>query len=605
MDLRERSSQSERSQSDSSSPLIAPYGSRLVNLMVDSARERAEMKEYAAQLPSIQISARSLCDLELLATGAFSPLDRFMGEKDYWRVVEEMRLADGTLYPIPVTLPVERDGVVDVGREIVLRSPTNQMLALMKVEEIYPWNYEHEVQNVTGTLDTRHPLASEMTRWPKFYASGPLKVLELPDHYSFPQLRLTPAQVRRRLAELGFEHVVAFQTRNPMHRSHEELTKRAMQRVHGALLVHPTVGVTRLEDIDYFTRIRCIKALVSKYYDPKRTLLSILPMAMRMAGPREALWHMTIRRNYGADAFIIGRDHASPGKDSRGVPFYDPHAAHHLAEKHQDELGMQPLFFREFVYLPDEDRYEEGESIPKEKTTHTISGTEVREGYLRKGRLLPSWYTRPEVAEILTQAHPPRERQGFCIWLTGLPSAGKSTIAQILATRLSEHGRKVTVLDGDVVRTHLSRGLGFSHEDREVNVLRIGFVASEIVKHEGVVLCAAVSPYRATRDQVRSRFDAGKFIEVFVNTPIDVCATRDVKGLYARARSGQLKGFTGIDDPYEAPIRPDVEIETVKQTADNATLSILEYLRKNSFLSSGIWAEDEESAMSSSATRAS
>ena len=604
MDLRERSSQSSRAQSDTSSPLIAPYGSRLVNLLVQSPRERAELKEYASQLPSIQISARSICDLELLAIGAFSPLDRFMGEKDYRRVVEEMRLADGTLYPIPVTLPVERDGTVEVGREIVLRSPTNQMLALMKVEEIFDWNYEHEVQNVTGTLDTRHPLASEMTRWPKFYASGPMKVLELPQHYSFPQLRLTPAQVRRRLTELGFPQVVAFQTRNPMHRSHEELTKRAMQKVHGALLVHPTVGVTRLEDIDYFTRIRCIRALVANYYDPKRTQLSILPLAMRMAGPREALWHMTIRRNYGASAFIIGRDHASPGKDSRGVPFYDPHAAHHLAEKHQKEIGIQPLFFREFVYLPDEDRYEEGESVPKDKTTHTISGTEVRDGYLRKGRLLPSWYTRPEVADILTHAHPPRDRQGFCIWFTGLPSAGKSTIAQILANRLNEHGRKVTVLDGDVVRTHLSKGLGFSHEDREVNVLRIGFVASEIVRHEGVVLCAAVSPYRATRDQVRSKFDAGKFIEVFVNTPIDVCSTRDVKGLYARARSGQLKGFTGIDDPYEPPIQAEIEIETVKQTAEDATLSILEYLGKSSFLSAAAGTADEEQAMSS-ATRAS
>jgi sulfate adenylyltransferase len=605
MDLRERGSQSPHVQSDISSSLIAPYGSRLVNLMVDSPRERAELKEYASQLPSIQISARSICDLELLAIGAFSPLDRFMGEKDYRRVVEEMRLADGTLYPIPVTLPVERDGTVEVGREIVLRSPTNQMLALMKVEEIFDWNYEHEVQNVTGTLDTRHPLASEMTRWPKFYASGPLKVLELPQHYSFPQLRLTPAQVRRRLTELGFPQVVAFQTRNPMHRSHEELTKRAMQKVHGALLIHPTVGVTRLEDIDYFTRIRCIRALVANYYDPKRTQLSILPLAMRMAGPREALWHMTIRRNYGASAFIIGRDHASPGKDSRGVPFYDPHAAHHLAEKHQNEIGMQPLFFREFVYLPDEDRYEEGESVPKDKTTHTISGTEVRDGYLRKGRLLPSWYTRPEVADILTHAHPPRDRQGFCIWFTGLPSAGKSTIAQILANRLNEHGRKVTVLDGDVVRTHLSKGLGFSHEDREVNVLRIGFVASEIVRHEGVVLCAAVSPYRATRDQVRSKFDAGKFIEVFVNTPIDVCSTRDVKGLYARARSGQLKGFTGIDDPYEPPIQAEIEIETVKQTAEDATLSILEYLGKSSFLSAAAGMVEEEQAMSSSATRAS
>jgi len=578
-------SQTPGTASDTNSLLIPPYGSRLINLMVKDSHERAALKEYASQLPSVQISARSLCDLELLATGALSPLDRFMGEEDYRRVVGEMRLADGTLYPMPITLPIEPGKDIEVGREIVLRSPTNQMLAIMKIEQLFGWDYEREARSVTGTLDTRHPLVSEMTRWPRTYASGPLRVLELPKHYSFPELRMTPLQVRAKLDELGFRDVVAFQTRNPMHRSHEELTKRAMQMIHGALLVHPTVGVTRLEDIDYFTRVRCISTLVHKYYDPSRTLMGILPMAMRMAGPREALWHMLIRRNFGASAFIIGRDHASPGKDSRGVPFYDPHGAHHLAEQHREELGIRPLFFKEFVYLPREDRYDEGESVPKGTETQTISGTEVRESYLRKGKQLPAWFTRPEIGEILMRAHPPRDRQGFCIWLTGLPSAGKSTIASILVTKLQEHGRQVTVLDGDVVRTHLSRGLGFSREDREINVLRIGFVASEIVRHEGVVLCAAVSPYRATRDQLRSRFGADKFIEVFVNTPVDVCKTRDVKGMYAQAAAGQIKGFTGVDDPYEPPINPDIEIDTVKLTAEEATDSVLGYLRKHAFIS--------------------
>jgi sulfate adenylyltransferase len=569
-----------------SSLLISPYGSKLINLLVEDEHERMVLKEYASHLPSIQISTRSLCDLELLATGAFSPLDRFMGQRDYLRVCNEMRLSDGTLYPIPVTLPVELTKEIELDKEIVLRSPTNQILGLMKIEEIFPWDYEHEAERVFGTSDTRHPLVSEMSRWYKWYVSGPIKILELPKHYDFLQFRLTPFQVRERLQQLGFHDVVAFQTRNPMHRSHEELTKRAIQRVHGSLLIHPTVGVTRLEDIDYFTRVRCIQSLVAKYYNPERTLLGIVPLAMRMAGPREALWHMIIRRNYGANHFIIGRDHASPGKNSQSIPFYEPFAAHDLAQKYEHEIGVKTLIFREFVYLPDEDRYEESEALPSQTKTQSISGTQVREDYLRKGKLLPSWYTRPEVAEILTHVHPPREKQGFCIWFTGLPSAGKSTIAQILATKLYENGRRSTLLDGDVVRTHLSRGLGFSHEDRELNILRIGFVASEIVRHEGVVLCAAVSPYRATRDQVRSRFDAGKFIEVFINTPIEVCQIRDVKGLYARALSGQLKGFTGIDDPYETPISPDIEIETLRMTAEEATLKILEYLKQNSFIAS-------------------
>jgi sulfate adenylyltransferase len=566
-----------------SAGLIRPYGSRLIDLLVDEA-ERAERKSYASSLPSIQVSARTQCDLELMATGALSPLDRFMGKRDYERVVDEMRLADGTFWPIPITLPVEPGKDVEPGREIVLRSPTNQMLAILKIEEVFPWDYDHEVRKVFGTADTRHPLVSEMTRWPKQYASGPLRVLELPRHHDFPLLRLTPAQVRARLEELGYPDVVAFQTRNPMHRSHEELTKRAMQTIDGALLVHPTVGVTRLEDIDYFTRVRCIQALVARYYDPSRTMLGILPLAMRMSGPREAMWHMIIRRNYGANHFIIGRDHGSPGKDSRGVPFYEPFGAHELAQKHEAEIGVKPLLFREFVYLPDEDRYDEGETLPAGTNTQTISGTAVREEYLRKGRLLPPWFTRPEVADILTRAHPPRDRQGFCVWFTGLPSSGKSTIAEILATKLSENGRRVTMLDGDVVRTHLSRGLGFSREDRDINILRVGFVAAEIVRHEGVVLCAAVSPYRSTRDQVRSRFDPGKFIEVFVNTPIEVCKTRDVKGLYAQALAGNLKGFTGIDDPYESPIQPDIEIDTVSLTAEQATARILDYLRQSSFV---------------------
>jgi len=566
------------------SVLIPPYGGNLMDLLVHDPEERESLKNLAGSLPSIQISLRSLCDLELLATGAFSPLNRFMGEKDYTRVVEEMRLADGTIFPIPVTLPTDEFEGLALDKEIALRGPQNEILALMNVDEIYRWNYEREARNVYRTMDTRHPLISEMTGFGPFNISGRLRVLDLPKHYDFLPLRKTPEGVREELEKLGFENVVVFQTRNPMHRSHEELTKRAMNIVNGALLLHPTIGVTRPGDVDYYTRVRCIQSLVDHHYDQSRVVFSIFPLAMRLAGPREALWHMIVRRNYGANHFIIGRDHASPGKDSMGKPFYEPYAAQELAAKHQDELGIKSLPFQEFVYLKEEQCYEEVDKIPQGATILSISGTEIRENYLQNGRVLPEWYTRPEVAQILMQTYPPRHHQGFCIWFTGLPCAGKSTIGEILLVKLFENGRRVTFLDGDVVRTHLSKGLGFDRPGRDANILRIGFVASEIVRHNGVVVCAAVSPYRSTRDQVRAMFPSGNFIEVFVDTPQPLCEQRDVKGMYAKARRGELHGFTGIDDPYEAPLRPEITIKTAELTPAYGANLIVEHLRDQMFL---------------------
>jgi sulfate adenylyltransferase len=507
-----------------------------------------------------------------------------MGEQDYQRVVEEMRLADGTLFPIPLTLPTEEFEGLGLDREIALRGPQNEILALMRVEEIYRSNYESEARNVYKTTDTRHPLLSEMTKWGPLNISGKLRVIELPKHYDFLHLRRTPAQVRMELEKLGSENVVVFQTRNPMHRSHEELTKRAMNIVHGALLIHPTIGVTRPGDVDYYTRVRCIQTLVEHYYDRNRVLFSIFPLAMRLAGPREALWHMIVRRNYGANHFIIGRDHASPGKDSTGKPFYEPYAAQELAAKHQDEIGMKTLPFQEFVYVKETERYEEIDKVPEGGTILNISGTEIRENYLQSGRVLPEWYTRPEVAHILMQTYPPRHQQGFCIWFTGLPCAGKSTIGEILLVKLFENGRRVTFLDGDVVRTHLSKGLGFDRSSRDANILRIGFVASEIIRHNGVVICAAVSPYRSTRDQVRAMFPGGNFVEVFVDTPQVLCEERDVKGMYAKARRGEIQGFTGIDDPYESPIRPEITIKTQEISPAFAANLILDHLRGQAYI---------------------
>ena len=564
--------------------LISPYGGELKDLFVGDPEERESLKAFAATLPYIQISQRSLCDLELLATGAFSPLDKFMGEEDYSRVVEEMRLGDGTLFPIPLTLPTEGFEGLALDKQMALRGPQNEILALMNVEEIYPWNHEHVAKNVFKTVDTRHPLVSEMTKWGPLNISGKLRVVQLPKHYDFLHLRRTPRQVREELEKLSFQNVVVFQTRNPMHRSHEELTKRAMNIVDGALLLHPTIGVTRPGDVDYYTRVRCIQSLVDHHYDQSRVVFSIFPLAMRLAGPREALWHMIVRRNYGANHFIIGRDHASPGKDSLGVPFYQPYAAQELAAEHEKEIGLKILPFHEFVYLKDEQRYEEADKIPHGATVLSISGTEIRENYLQSGKVLPDWYTRPEVAHILMQTYPPRHEQGFCIWFTGLPCAGKSTIGEILLVKLFEKGRRVTFLDGDVVRTHLSKGLGFDRGGRDANILRIGFVASEIIRHNGAVICAAVSPYRSTRDQVRTMFPNANFIEVFVDTPQEICEQRDVKGMYAKARRGEITGFTGIDDPYESPLSPEITIKTDECSPAFAANLIIEHLRNQSYL---------------------
>jgi sulfate adenylyltransferase len=554
-----------------------------VDLLVPAAEQEA-VKAYASQLPSLQVSERVTCDLELLATGAFSPLDRFMGREDFQRVLDDMRLTSGHVFSLPVTLPVEPSPDIRLDQDVALRDAKNNVLAVMTIAEIYPWDKDEMALKAFGTLDQRHPLVAELRSWGALNISGPLRMLQLPKHYDFAELRLTPAQTRERLAALGCANVVAFQTRNPLHRVHEELTKRAAEEVQGALLLHPSVGMTKPGDVDHFTRVRAYKALAAGYYPHDRILLALLPLAMRLAGPREALWHALIRRNHGANFFVVGRDHAGPGNDASGKPFYGPYDAQELLQKYSEELGVGMVPFRELVYLPDEDRYEETSKIPPQVRTASISGTQVRQEYLSKGRALPAWFTRPEVAEILGETYPPRHRQGVCLWFTGFSGAGKSTTADILTVLLWQHGRQVTVLDGDVVRTHLSKGLGFSKEDRDTNILRIGFVAAEIVQHGGMVLCAAVSPYRATRDEVRRMIGPEHFVEIFVDTPLDVCEQRDSKGMYAKARRGEIKGFTGIDDPYEPPLQPEITLDTVSHAPEENAHFILQDLIQRGFV---------------------
>jgi sulfate adenylyltransferase len=574
--------------------VLSPYGGTLVDLLDNDPKLAA----YAATLPSIQLSQRAQCDLELLATGAFSPLTTFMGQRDYERVVNEMRLADRTLpptessdsnplvspqelksllFPIPVTLPVDDPPALE--SDVALRSAKNELLAVLTVEEVYSWDVNDAATNVFGTTDPRHPLVAEMQRWGRYNVSGRLRVLRLPTPPDFRELRRTPAEVRAELKRLGHANVVAFQTRNPMHRAHEELTRRAIAAVDGVLLLHPVVGMTKPGDVDHYTRVRTYKALAG-HYPAGRILLSLLPLAMRMAGPREALWHAIIRRNYGATHFIVGRDHASPG-----AGFYGPYDAQELVAQHSEKIGVAMVPFQELVYLAGEDRYEEASKVPPGAEIRSISGTQVRDEYLGKGIPLPSWFTRPEVAKILGESYPPRHQEGVCIWFTGLSGAGKSTTAEIVVELLLEHGRQSTLLDGDVVRTHLSKGLGFSKDDRDANILRIGFVAAEVVRHGGVAVCAAVSPYRAARNGAREMTGSERFIEVYVDTPLTVCEERDAKGMYAAARRGEIRHFTGIDDPYEPPQAPELTIETTEATAEENARKVIEVLRGRGFVS--------------------
>ncbi|GAC1467962.1 MAG: bifunctional sulfate adenylyltransferase/adenylylsulfate kinase [Isosphaeraceae bacterium] len=539
------------------------------------------MKAISQDQTSLTLDERGLCDLELLAVGGFSPLKGFLGKADYERVVGEMRLADGTFWPLPVTLPVTPGEGVAEGKTLSLRDVYGNLLAFLHVEEIFSYDKAMEGQHAYGTTDAKHPAVAHLGRQASHYAAGRLEVLRTPPHYDFVELRRTPSELREHFQTLGWNRVVAFQTRNPLHRAHEELTKRAAQQIGGGLLIHPVVGVTKPGDVDHYTRVRCYRALVDNYYEPGTVVLSLLPLAMRMAGPREVLLHAIIRRNHGCTHFIVGRDHAGPGADSAGKPFYAPYAAQESMAAHKDEIGMEMVDFKQMVYLPAENRYSPVDEVPAGVKTADISGTQVRDNYLAKGLQLPEWFSRPAVAEILNETSPPRFRQGLTIWFTGLSGSGKSTVAHALVERLAEYGRNVSTLDGDEIRSHLSKGLGFSKEDRDTNIRRVGYVAGLVNQHGGTTLCSVISPYRAVRDEAR-RMSRGNFVEVYCDTPIAVCEKRDVKGLYAKARNavaeGKPMGFTGVDDPYEAPLNAEVTLDTSRQSVEQCVDAIIEKL---------------------------
>jgi sulfate adenylyltransferase len=563
---------------------IEPHGGALKELIASDARI-AEIKELAGHVPEWDMRPRQLNDIELLLNGGFSPLDGFLSETDYQSVVSDMRLADGTVWPMPVTLDVTEEFAADleVGAQVVLRDQEGVVIALLTLDSIYRPDKDAEASGVFGTTDLKHPAVNYLMNIAgDVYLGGKLEGVQYPVHYDFEGLRMTPAEVRARFAEHGWDKVVAFQTRNPMHRAHLEITARAANSEGAKLLIHPVVGMTKPGDIDHFTRVRVYQRLLHRY--PENTAdLALLPLAMRMGGPREAVWHAIIRKNHGVSHFIVGRDHAGPGNDSNGEPFYGPYDAQHLLSEYEEEIGVKMVPFQMMVYVQEEDSYVPIDEVPEGEHVLSISGTEFREK-LATGEDIPEWFSYPEVVDELRRTHRPRKEQGFVVFFTGLSGSGKSAIANALRVKLLEKGgRPITLLDGDLVRKHLSSELGFSREHRDLNVSRIGYVASEIAKHGGIAIAAPIAPYDKVRKNNRALVDHGGFTLVHVATPLEVCEARDRKGLYALARAGKIKEFTGISDPYEEPTDAEIVLTTEGTPADAAD-QVVEYLESEGYI---------------------
>jgi len=537
-----------------------------------------KLKIEAGNLPSWDLTPRQICDLELLMNGGFHPLKGFQSEADYNGTVENMRTADGTLWPIPVTLDVSEkfaEGIAP-GQDIALRDQEGVILAILSITDKWVPNKSNEAEKVFGADDLAHPAVNYLHNVAgPVYLGGPVIGIQQPVHYDFKARRDTPNELRAFFRKMGWRRVVAFQTRNPLHRAHQELTFRAAKEAEANLLIHPVVGMTKPGDVDHFTRVRCYEAVLDKY-PASTTHLSLLNLAMRMGGPREALWHAIIRKNHGLTHFIVGRDHAGPGKNSQGKDFYDPYAAQELVAQHQAEIGIEMVDFKQMVYVQEKAQYYPVDEVPEGSTVLDISGTELRRR-LREGLEIPDWFSFPEVVQELRRTSPPRSKQGFTVFFTGLSGSGKSTIANALMVKLMEMGgRPVTLLDGDVVRKHLSSELGFSKEHRDINIRRIGYVASEITKNGGIAICAPIAPYTATRRAVREMIEAfGAFIEVHVATSIEECERRDRKGLYKLAREGKIKEFTGISDPYEAPTKAELVLDTADVDVDHCAHQVI------------------------------
>lgn len=547
-----------------------------------------ELKNKSLNYKSWTLRDRQIYDLEMILNGGFSPLGGFLNKQDYECVISDMRLKDGSLWPIPVTLDVDKEfsELLHVGDKVTLKDQEGFSIAVIEIEDIWEPDFARESELVYGTVDDSHPgVEYLLNQSNQVYIGGPVKKITLPHHYDYKEMRHDPDSLKQKFKDLGWSKIIAFQTRNPLHKAHVEMTLSALDELQANLLIHPVVGMTKPGDVDHYTRVRCYKHVLAKYPENK-AMLSLIPLAMRMAGPKEALWHAIIRKNYGCTHLIVGRDHAGPGQDKDGNPFYGPYDAQKILQKFEQEIGIKMVPFKFLVYLPDEDCYKPLDEIPEDTNYKTVSGTELRD-YLDKGQDIPEWFTYREVANELQNSQPPISKRGFTIFFTGLSGSGKSTLANGLLIKLLEDGtRPVTLLDGDIVRTHLSSELGFSKEHRSLNVKRIGYVASEITKNGGIAICAPIAPYEKDRAFNRNLISKlGGYIEVHVSTSLEKCEERDVKGLYKLARKGVVKEFTGISDPYEVPKNAEIVIDSSGVDPGKLVEKIYSFILEAGFIS--------------------
>ncbi len=572
--------------------LTEPYGGALKDLLV-SEDEAKDLKARSVDLKSVFLTASEEFDLELLMIGAYSPLEGFMTRDDYEGVLNDLRLSQGLIWPIPVTLGISEElaNRISPGEEVALRDQEGFMLGVMEVEDLWKPDKRREAREIFQTDEDEHPgVVKLFEEKGEYYIGGKVKGISLPIHYDYRMLRRTPKEMREWFKKVGWHRILAFQTRRPLHNAHKAVTLKAADEIGANILLHPIVGPTSPGDIEYYSRIRCYQAIL-KTYPPETAILNLLPMAMRMAGPREALLQAIINKNYGCTHFMVTPNHADPFTATKRPPYYPRYSALEFVKQHEKEVGIEAVPFERMVYVEELGQYLREDQCPKDCTPRRLSAKELRRR-LEFGLEIPEWFSPKEVVEELRRAYPPRSKQGFTIFFTGLSGAGKSTLARILYTKFLEMGdRPVTLLDGDIVRRHLSSELGFSKEHRHINVIRIGFVASEITKNGGIAICAPIAPYERSRRYNReliSRY--GGYIEVYVATPLDVCMERDRKGLYALALSGKKKGVTGIDDPYEPPKDPEVVIDTTDMEPEEAAQEILSYLKKTGYLGRAIYA---------------
>ena len=546
-----------------------------------------KLKKDASKYKSWVLRDRQICDLEMILNGGFSPLNGFLNKEDYENVLTDMRLSDGSVWPMPITLDVnsEFSKSISIGDNITLKDKEGFSIAVLEVEDKWEPDLNKEAELIFGTKDVSHPGVDYLLNYSNnIYIGGKVELIDLPHHYDYKDLRLSPKILKKKFKDLGWDNIVAFQTRNPLHKAHVEMTLKALEDLDANLLIHPVVGMTKAGDVDHYTRVRCYQHVLEKY-PANKAILSLIPLAMRMGGPRETLWHALIRKNYGCTHLIVGRDHAGPGLNKEGNPFYGPYDAQEMLQEFEEEIGIKMVPFKFLVYLPDENIYKPIDEISNDTNYKTVSGTELRD-YLDKGKDIPEWFTYKEVANELQKSQPPISKRGFTIFFTGLSGSGKSTLANGLLIKLLENGNKpVTLLDGDIVRTHLSSELGFSKEHRSLNVKRIGYVASEITKNGGIAICAPIAPYEKDRFYNRNLISKlGGYIEIHVSTSLEKCEERDVKGLYKLARKGVVKEFTGVSDPYEAPQNAELVIDSSDVDPEKLVEKIYDFIKSSSFI---------------------